>query len=176
MPLGRSDAGIAQLVEHNLAKVGVAGSSPVSRSGGASRQEAGRRPLSFWRRSQVVRQRSAKPPFGGSNPPGASEKPAAPFGAAGFSLSVRGGSNRRFEPSGPGGGRESCRYSARRARSEATQLHPPGASRWTEGFCGFSTEASSLSRNDGDRIGNNTRSRAPIPAVLSRGNRLRPGA
>ena len=26
------DAGIAQLVEHNLAKVGVAGSSPVSRS------------------------------------------------------------------------------------------------------------------------------------------------
>ena len=28
---GRS-AGIAQLVEHNLAKVGVAGSSPVSRS------------------------------------------------------------------------------------------------------------------------------------------------
>ena len=29
---GRS-AGIAQLVEHNLAKVGVAGSSPVSRSG-----------------------------------------------------------------------------------------------------------------------------------------------
>ena len=27
-----SYAGIAQLVEHNLAKVGVAGSSPVSRS------------------------------------------------------------------------------------------------------------------------------------------------
>ena len=27
-------AGIAQLVEHNLAKVGVAGSSPVSRSSG----------------------------------------------------------------------------------------------------------------------------------------------
>ena len=27
-----SSAGIAQLVEHNLAKVGVAGSSPVSRS------------------------------------------------------------------------------------------------------------------------------------------------
>ena len=26
-------AGIAQLVEHDLAKVGVAGSSPVSRSG-----------------------------------------------------------------------------------------------------------------------------------------------
>ena len=30
-------AGIAQLVEHNLAKVGVAGSSPVSRSGVALR-------------------------------------------------------------------------------------------------------------------------------------------
>ena len=29
---GCPDAGIAQLVEHNLAKVGVAGSSPVSRS------------------------------------------------------------------------------------------------------------------------------------------------
>ena len=29
----RERAGIAQLVEHNLAKVGVAGSSPVSRSG-----------------------------------------------------------------------------------------------------------------------------------------------
>ncbi len=28
----RRHAGIAQLVEHNLAKVGVAGSSPVSRS------------------------------------------------------------------------------------------------------------------------------------------------
>ena len=31
-----SVAGIAQLVEHNLAKVGVAGSSPVSRSAGGS--------------------------------------------------------------------------------------------------------------------------------------------
>ena len=29
----KAHAGIAQLVEHNLAKVGVAGSSPVSRSG-----------------------------------------------------------------------------------------------------------------------------------------------
>ena len=32
-PSVSSHAGIAQLVEHNLAKVGVAGSSPVSRSG-----------------------------------------------------------------------------------------------------------------------------------------------
>ena len=31
-PLHSAHAGIAQLVEHNLAKVGVAGSSPVSRS------------------------------------------------------------------------------------------------------------------------------------------------
>ena len=87
-------AGIAQLVEHHLAKVGVAGSSPVSRSclqavqgrcgcGSATvpAQEPplGRRPrsraLSCRRRSQVVRQRSAKPPFGGSNPPGASGNP-----------------------------------------------------------------------------------------------------
>ena len=45
----RGVAGIAQLVEHNLAKVGVAGSSPVSRSGarrfasraGVRSQEAG---------------------------------------------------------------------------------------------------------------------------------------
>ena len=29
---GKANAGIAQLVEHNLAKVGVAGPSPVSRS------------------------------------------------------------------------------------------------------------------------------------------------
>ena len=29
----REIAGVAQLVEHDLAKVGVAGSSPVSRSG-----------------------------------------------------------------------------------------------------------------------------------------------
>ena len=51
-------AGIAQLVEHHLAKVGVAGSSPVSRSEGGDGE--GRAPR-FWRRSQVVRQRSAKP-------------------------------------------------------------------------------------------------------------------
>ena len=34
-------AGIAQLVEHNLAKVGVAGSSPVSRSRQASQATRG---------------------------------------------------------------------------------------------------------------------------------------
>ncbi len=72
---GPRDAGIAQLVEHHLAKVGVAGSSPVSRSltllsSGGSAGCGLARPCR--RRSQVVRQRSAKPPFGGSNPPGAS--------------------------------------------------------------------------------------------------------
>jgi hypothetical protein len=35
----KGDAGIAQLVEHNLAKVGVAGSNPVSRSINAVRSE-----------------------------------------------------------------------------------------------------------------------------------------
>ena len=39
--------GSSSVVEHNLAKVGVAGSSPVFRS--------------IWRHSQAVRQRSAKP-------------------------------------------------------------------------------------------------------------------
>ncbi len=48
------------VVEYDLAKVGVAGSNPVSRS------------IFFWRRSQVVRQRSAKPLFTGSNPVAAS--------------------------------------------------------------------------------------------------------
>ena len=50
-------AGIAQLVEHHLAKVGVAGPNPVSRSR---------------RHSQVVRQGSAKPLFPGSSPGAAS--------------------------------------------------------------------------------------------------------
>jgi hypothetical protein len=43
------------LVEPHVANVIVAGSSPVSRS-------------IFWRLSQVVRRRSAKPLFSGSNP------------------------------------------------------------------------------------------------------------
>ncbi|KUJ95604.1 MAG: hypothetical protein PWR24_1949 [Desulfonauticus sp.] len=47
------------MVECNLAKVEVAGSNPVSRS-------------KKRRHSQVVRQRSAKPPFSGSNPDAAS--------------------------------------------------------------------------------------------------------
>ena len=43
------------MVECDLAKVEVAGSNPVSRS------------IFFWRHSQVVRQRSAKPLFTSSN-------------------------------------------------------------------------------------------------------------
>ena len=50
-----AQAGVAQLVEPHVANVIVASSSLVSR-------------LFFWRRSQVVRQRSAKPPFIGSSP------------------------------------------------------------------------------------------------------------
>ena len=45
-----NDAGVAQLVERNLAKVNVAGSNPVSRS-----------IISSGRRGRAVRQRSAKP-------------------------------------------------------------------------------------------------------------------
>ena len=50
------ERGNNSVVECDLAKVKVAGSNPVSRS------------TLFWRHSQVVRQRSAKPPFTGSNP------------------------------------------------------------------------------------------------------------
>ncbi len=65
-------AGIAQLVEHHLAKVGVAGSSPVSRSDFTGRLRSGGPPRGVWgrivsqspphrRRGQVVRQRTANP-------------------------------------------------------------------------------------------------------------------
>ena len=57
-------AGIAQLVEHNLAKVGVAGSSPVSRSPKAACKskhiDAG------W--SSLVARRAHNPEVVGSNP------------------------------------------------------------------------------------------------------------
>ena len=52
----RSSAGIAQLVEHNLAKVGVASSSLVSRS-----NEGDNESLFFWLCGRVVMQRPAKP-------------------------------------------------------------------------------------------------------------------
>src|SRR5882757_9026579 len=58
------NAGIAQLVEHNLAKVGVAGSSPVSRSPKAACRskhiDAG------W--SSLVARRAHNPEVVGSNP------------------------------------------------------------------------------------------------------------
>ena len=57
------DAGIAQLVEHNLAKVGVAGSSPVSRS--RKHTDAG------W--SSLVARRAHNPEVVGSNPTPATE-------------------------------------------------------------------------------------------------------
>ena len=53
------NADVAHLVERHLAKVEVAGSSPVIRS-------------LLWRYSQVVRQESAKLSFPGSNPGDAS--------------------------------------------------------------------------------------------------------
>src|SRR6266550_8613633 len=65
------NAGIAQLVEHNLAKVGVAGSSPVSRSPKAACRskhiDAG------W--SSLVARRAHNPEVVGSNPtPAITEK------------------------------------------------------------------------------------------------------
>ena len=52
---------MAQLVEHNLAKVGVAGSSPVVRSIACLRADSFFRPFAYRRSGQVVRQRPAKP-------------------------------------------------------------------------------------------------------------------
>ena len=55
-------SGNNSVVECDLAKVEVAGSNPVSRS------------IFIWRHSQVVRQRSAKPLYTGSNPVAASRE------------------------------------------------------------------------------------------------------
>ena len=71
------------MVECDLAKVEVAGSNPVSRSQHVERRKEKVNPLTFdfrlstfnqpyGRRSQVVRQRSAKPLFVGSIPTAAS--------------------------------------------------------------------------------------------------------
>ncbi len=54
-------ADMAQLVEHNLAKVGVAGSSPVFRSMLSQEPAFQSALLLRWRRGQVVRQGPAKP-------------------------------------------------------------------------------------------------------------------
>ena len=58
------------MVECDLAKVEVAGSNPVSRSQEPRRSLPGL--FNVWRRTQVVRERSAKPLCIGSNPIGAS--------------------------------------------------------------------------------------------------------
>ena len=68
---GTISADLAHLVERHLAKVEVAGSSPVIRS--KIGHEIRVRFL-LWRHSQVVRQRSAKPLFPGPIPGGASKK------------------------------------------------------------------------------------------------------
>ena len=67
-------AGIAQLVEHNLAKVGVAGSSPVSRSAQValiavrSRRNGRHAPAHVAGWSSLVARRAHNPEVVGSNP------------------------------------------------------------------------------------------------------------
>ena len=65
-------ADLAHLVERHLAKVEVAGSSPVIRSKLWVRKIS--YPQLIWRHSQVVRHGSAKPLSPGSNPGDASKK------------------------------------------------------------------------------------------------------
>ncbi len=78
-------------------------------------------PPYFRRRSQVVRQRSAKPPFGGSNPPGAS---GLAIGVGGFEH-VRAGAPERSEEA------------ETREEAKPPDLHPPGASGFAIGVGGF---------------------------------------
>ncbi len=66
-------SGNNSVVECDLAKVEVAGSNPVSRS-------------IFWRHSQAVRHRSAKPICSGSNPDAASIKHIKGFDRFGQTL------------------------------------------------------------------------------------------
>ena len=81
--MGNHNADLAHLVERDLAKVEVAGSSPVIRS---------KKPkpyteislYGFRRHSQVVRQRSAKPLFPSSNLGDASKKSSNPIGLLDF--------------------------------------------------------------------------------------------
>jgi hypothetical protein len=69
------------VVECDLAKVEVAGSNPVSRS------------IFFWRHSQVVRQRSAKPLFTSSNLVAASTKNKETFEKDSFLFEFKEGEN-----------------------------------------------------------------------------------
>ena len=70
LPIGGQDAGVAHLVERHLAKVEVAGSSPVTRS--KQIRNASRVPYFIRYRGQVVRQESAKLSFASSNLAGTS--------------------------------------------------------------------------------------------------------
>ena len=69
-PIGNRDAGVAHLVERHLAKVEVAGSSPVTRS--KQIRNAQGVPYFIRYRGQVVRQESAKLSFASSNLAGTS--------------------------------------------------------------------------------------------------------
>ena len=75
------------MVERDLAKVEVAGSSPVIRSRSGHEVKIHRVRNFIRRHSQVVRQRSAKPLFPGSNPGGASKRKTHPIGCV-FLLDV----------------------------------------------------------------------------------------
>ena len=78
IPPGGTTADVAHLVERHLAKVEVASSSLVIRSS-KRRNGALCVILSLWCHSQVVRPRSAKPLFPGSNPGGTSNFPPQSF-------------------------------------------------------------------------------------------------
>ncbi len=73
-----SPGGNSSGVEHNLAKVGVAGSNPVSRSTSSDRprqprgRSSVRTSIAHGGVAKWLRRRSAKPLSGGSNPPAAS--------------------------------------------------------------------------------------------------------
>ena len=122
------NAGIAQLVEHHLAKVGVAGSSPVSRSPPTGRlfaTSAGSPRGAFTAPWPSGKAEDCKSFIPGSNPGGASYRPLLRIRAVGPSRPSRAHSrpdeNRRFEP------RRATRYraSARRPTSPPTRSAPP---------------------------------------------------
>ncbi len=71
-------ADLAHLVERDLAKVEVAGSSPVIRSNIKQKHHLMHN-IIIRRYSQVVRPRSAKPLFPGSNPGGASKNKSTSY-------------------------------------------------------------------------------------------------
>src|SRR5437764_1341986 len=87
------DAGIAQLVEHNLAKVGVAGSSPVSRSRNGTRERRPPLPLVFvngrhGRGGEIGRREGLKIPWEQSLT-GSSPVPGTHCGITSYTLNAR---------------------------------------------------------------------------------------